>query len=608
MIPLSQTKTAIRRRRMIDTLLSGLSADVVLLGGNVVDVLTRELYPADVAFKNEFVLMVGNCSDLIGINTKVVDVSGMYVIPGLIDPHMHFESSMLTPSEFSRLSLPHGTTTIFADPHEIANVCGIKGVEAMIEDASELPNRVLFCIPPLVPDLPGLETPGAFMGSDNLVPLLSNSLVCGLGEMQGFSNVRPVYEEESSVLDDLLTSVAACKKLHKSVEGNAPGLSGTQLAAHNILCGGHASCHESVTKEECTDKLRMGYTVFMREGSTQRNMAECIRAITEEGVDSSHLCFCTDDMVAADLLSDGHIDEIIRRAIALGVDPVEAIQMATINPATHFGYADQFGALAPGRMADACVVGDLRQMDIHMVYASGSLVAVDGKLVTDIPHRYFPNSVKNTVHCAEVTADKLAVRASGSRVQVRVIGIIENQNLTNAVEASLSVHNGIVAADIDHDIVPFCSIERHGRSESRIGHTFVHGLGISHGAIAQTIGHDTHNLLVCGSNLDDMAAAANHVRKLGGGIALVRDGHVIGDLALPIAGLMTDEITGVDLAQHIAELNHIAASKLGVSLPSPFMHLSFLSLVTSPKWKLTDMGLIDVDAGIVLDTIVGEEK
>lgn len=605
---MSETKKAIRRRRMIDALIGGYgAADVVLSGGTVVDVLTRELYEADVALKDEFIMLVGDCTGVIGPKTEVVDVSGMFVTPGLIDPHMHFESSMLTPTEFSRLSIPRGTTTVFADPHEIGNVLGVGGIKAMIEDARDLPNRVLFCVPPLVPDLPGLETPGELVGSENLGPLLRDPLVCGLGEMQGFSNVGPVYENESSVLDDLLASVAECKRLGKSVEGNAPGLPPSHLAAHNILCGGHASCHETVTKQECSDKLRAGYTVFMREGSTQRNLEECIRVVTEDGMDSSHLCFCTDDMVAADLISTGHIDEIARRAVALGVDPVEALQMATINPATHFGYADSFGAIAPGRAADVCVMGSLADIDVRLVYAAGRLAAVDGELVIDLPRRSFPRETKNTVHCGEISPNSLEVHASGSRAKVRAIGVIRDQNLTDAVEVDLPVAGGVVQPNLSQDVVPFCAVERHGRSEGRVGKSFVRGFGLKCGAIAQTIGHDTHNLLVCGATFEDMALACNRVRELGGGIACVRSGSVVGELALPVAGLMTDEMDGAELASAVSCLESVARDELGVTLPSPFMHLSFLSLATSPAWKLTDMGVVDVDAGCVLDTVVSGE-
>lgn len=601
---LSEGKKALRRRRMIDALMGSGSADVVLSGGSVVDVLTREIYPADVALKDEFVLYVGDCSELIGPKTQVFNVSGLYVTPGLIDAHMHFESSMLTETEFSRLSIPHGTTTVFADPHEVGNVLGVDGMRAMADEARILPNRVFLCVPPLVPDLPGLETSGADVGSWNLGGLLDDDVVCGLGEMQGFSCVGPVYEHDSSVLDDMLVSVAEAKGRHKSVEGNAPGLTGRELAAHNVLCGGHASCHETTTKAECAEKLRCGYTVFIREGSTQRNLSECIRVVTEDGLDSQHLCLCTDDMVAKDLMESGHIDEILRRVVAAGVDPVEAIQMATINPATHYGRADELGALAPGRAADVCVMGSLAKMDVRLVFVAGKLAARDGELTLDLGSYRYPESVRSSVRRGHVCGEDLAIASSARTERVRAVGVVPEQNLTKAVEAELRVERGVIVPSVDDDVLAFDSIERHGRSNGRIGRAFVHGMTLSRGAIAQTIGHDTHNLIVCGASYEDMAVAANRVIDLGGGIAMACAGRVVGELALPVAGLMTDELAGPEVASRISELEGTCASELGCSLPSPFMHLSFLTLSTSPDWKLSDRGIIDVNSGSLLDTLV----
>ncbi|MDD3260794.1 MAG: adenine deaminase C-terminal domain-containing protein [Oscillospiraceae bacterium] len=604
---MSEEKKAIRRRRMIDTLLGGGSADLVFHGGNVIDVLTREIYPADVAVKDEFILYVGDCSFLTGQKTTVVDVEGKFLSPGFIDAHMHFESSMLTPTEFSRLSLPTGTTTVFADPHEIGNVLGVDGIVEMIKEARTLPNRVLFTVPALVPDLPGLETPGREINSQNIEGLLDDSLVCGLGEMQGFSNVKPVYAYASSLLDDMLISVLESKKRGKSVEGNAPGLSDAELAAHNILCGGHASCHETVTKEECAEKLRCGYTVFMREGSTQKNMKECIRVITEDGMDSRHLAFATDDMVAEDLLTAGHIDEILRRAVACGVDPVEAIQMATINPAEHYG-KKEIGALSPGCAADICVISDLAAMRVDEVYVAGKTAAKDGKLLLDLPRWKYPDTVKNTMKCPRVSVQQLQVPSGHSSERVRVIKVIPEQNLTDALEAELPVQDGFLVPSTQQDVLPLLSIERHGRSSGRIAHGFVQGMGLKAGAIAQSIAHDTHNLLVCGANYIDMKMAADRVIAMGGGIALVKNGRVAGDLSLPIGGLMTDALTGAEVAEKIRLLNEIAKTELGCTLPSPFMHLSFLSLATSPKWKLTDKGIVDVASGKILPVLLSGER
>lgn len=587
---------------MLDALLGNESADLLLRGGSIINVLTREIYRGDIAVKGEFILLMGDCSSVTGENTKIIDVTGKYLCPGFIDSHMHFESSMLTVTEFSRLSIPTGTTTLFADPHEIGNVLGVEGVKAMIDEAASLPNRVLFTVPALVPDVPGLETAGKEIGSENMEELLSNPLVQGLGEMQGFSNVRPVYKNLNPLLDDLLVSVESAKKHGKTVEGNAPSLFGTELAAHSILCGGEISCHETTEYRECAEKLRNGVTVFMREGSTQRNMKECIRVVTQDGMDSRKLVLVTDDMVAEDLLSTGHMNEVIRRTIAEGVDPVEAIQMATINAAWHFGRKD-IGVLAPGKAADICVLGDLLNMRVDRVILNGEVAAENGKLLLDLPRYTYPETVKHSVRCKRVKEENLKIAYSKSSARVRAIEIIPDQNLTGCAEATLPVKDGFIEPDTRQDILPFLSIERHGKS-SRIGKTFVKGLGLTCGAIAQSVAHDTHNLLVCGADYGDMVIAANRVMAMGGGIAAVKDGKVLSDLPLPVAGLMTDEYTGEEVCERIKKLHEAAANGLSCKLHAPYMHLSFLSLTTSPKWKLSDRGLVDAETYEIIPTVL----
>ncbi|WP_419394269.1 amidohydrolase family protein [Cytobacillus praedii] len=366
-----KVKKALQHRKLIDVLLDpNLFADIVLKGGYFINVITREIYEADVAIKGDYVLMVGDVKDLIGPKTKVEEMKGKFVSPGFIDSHMHFESAMLTCTEFSKLSIPTGTTTLIGDPHEIGNVLGVAGMKEMIEEAKTLPNRILFTVPCAVPDAPGLETSGFDVTAKDMKDLLTDPYVQGIGEIQSFSNIKPVYEHAPELIDDLIAAVTYADSIGKTVEGNAPGLFGRELAAHIISGGTHVSCHETTTKEETVEKLRYGVSVFMREGSSQRNMAECIRAITEDGLDSRRAIVVSDDMVPADLLRYGHMNDIIRRTIAEGMDPVEAIQMATINPATHFGFKD-VGVLAPGKRADIAIISDLRNMTIDQVYLSG---------------------------------------------------------------------------------------------------------------------------------------------------------------------------------------------------------------------------------------------
>lgn len=591
-----------RYRRMIDTLMGGGFADLVLKGGQIINVITREIYEGDVAIQDDYILMAGDCKKLIGPKTRVMEMRGKFISPGFIDSHMHFESSMLTVSEFERLSLPSGTTTLIADPHEIANVAGNDGMFAMIEEAETLPGRVLFTVPCLTPDVPGLETAGAEINSGDMEKLMSEKLVKGIGEMQGFSNVRPVYEHTPELLDDLLKSSFTAEQVHKTVEGNAPSLFGAELAAHIIVCGGETSCHETTTKEECVEKLRQGVTVFMREGSTQKNMSECIKAVTEEGLDSRRLVLATDDMVAEDLINKGHMNEIIKRVISRGVDPVEAIQMATINAATHYGLRDT-GVIAPGKAADLAIISDLRTMKVDIVLLSGEVVAQNSRLSIDIPHYSYPKSVKNTVKRKRVSAAELAVASSKSSETVRGIVIVPDQNLTETFTDSLSVNSGFVEPAPEKDVLPLIVAERHGKTGD-IGKTFVKGLGLKSGAIALSVAHDTHNIIACGANYDDLAMAVNRVIALSGGIAMIKDGKVVGDLPLPVAGLITDELSGPAVCKRLKELHSTAKQELGCTLHAPFMHLSFLSLVTSPKYKITDKGLVDVEKYEVVSTLL----
>lgn len=598
-------KRAVEWRVMIHRLMSpGGYADLVLTGGRFVNVATREIHPADVAVARGRVLLVGDAKSLIGPATVVEDVGGRFVCPGLIDAHMHFESSMLTATEFSRLSIPTGTTTIVADPHEIGNVLGVSGMQAMVDEARTLPSTVLFAVPCRVPDVPGLETPGEFIGAREIAPLLLDPGVQGIGEIQGFSNVGPVYAHRPEVVDDILAAVSQALSLGKTVEGNAPGLSGRDLAAHIICGGGGVSCHETTTKDEAVEKLRNGVYVFMREGSSQRDMPQCIRAITEEGLDSRFAALVSDDMVPGDLIRQGHMNDILRRTVRQGIDPVEAIQMVTVNPATHFGLRDA-GLLTPGRRADICVLDSLTEFTVHQVYLAGRKAAQDGELLIDLPPYRYPDSLRRSVRRGPVSVEELRVEAPAAtdRARVRSIVVVPDENLTGTAEVELSVRDGVVEPSVELDCLPIVVVERHGRG-GRVGKAFVRGMQLRRGAIAESVSHDTHNIIATGTTYADMVTAVNHVIAMGGGLALVADGKIQGRLALPLGGLMTDELDGHQVAQQMEELSRIVREEMGSGLHVPFMHLSFLSLATSPRWKVTDAGLIDVDRFQVLPVVL----
>lgn len=594
---------AMEYRELIDVLMGDkVYADIVLYNGQVINVITREIYTASVAIKGKYILMVGDCDKLIGPDTLVVDVSGKYISPGFIDSHMHFESSMLTITEFSRLSIPSGTTTLIADPHEIGNALGPMGMKAMADEIERVPNKVYLVVPAMTPDCPDLETAGYDITSKDMEDLLSYKNIIGIGELQGFSNARHVYRNTPEVITDLLASTMYAKSKGRIVDGNAPELFGNELAAHIIATGGRCSCHETTTKAEAVEKLRQGVYLFMREGSTQKNMAECIKAVTEEGMDSRRCILASDDMVAADLENLGHMNEIIRRTIREGVNPVEAIQMATINPATYFKLED-VGVLAPGKIADIAVIEDLESMKVEGVFIDGKLVAYKGELLIDLPTYTYPKEVKNSIRRGPISEEDLKIKAQGTTAKVRCIKLIPDQNLTGKEEETVRVHNGVAQPDVATDTLLIACIERYARN-GNIGKAFVKGFGMKEGAFAESVSHDTHNIIVVGTNIRDMVLAVNRVIEMGGGIAIANRGRILSDMRLPVGGLITDELNGNEVSEKVAEMERIVIEDLGCKVHGPFMHLSFLSLSTSPEWKITDKGLIDVNNFQILSPVV----
>lgn len=596
-------KMAMEYRSSIDALMGTKEhADTVLINGQVINVITREIYKADIAIKHKYILLVGDCRDLIGPETQVIDVEGKYLSPGFMDSHMHFESSMLTVTEFSRLSIPSGTTTLVADPHEIGNSLGTVGMKAMADEIDHVPSNVYLVVPSLVPDSPNLETPGYDVNSTHMEELLNYKNIIGIGELQGFSNAKHVYNNTPEVITDLLASTMYAKSKNMVVDGNAPELFGKDLAAHIIATAGKCSCHETTTKAEAVEKLRQGVYLFMREGSTQKNMAECIRSVTEEGMDSRRCILATDDMVAADLETLGHMNEIIKRTIKEGVNPIEAIQMATINPATYFGF-DHVGVLAPGKQADIAIIDDLEEMTIAGVFLKGDLVASQGELLIDLPRYTYPDRVKNSVKIGPISDKDLEIEAQGSTALVRCIEVIADQNLTGKSEEELRVNRGIVEPDVSKDTLGIACVERYNRGNG-IGKAFVKGFGLKNGAFAESVAHDTHNIMVVGTNIKDMTLAVNSVIEMGGGIAIANRGRILSEMRLPVGGLITDELDGHQVSEKIAELENIIVKDLGCKIHAPLMHLSFLALSTSPEWKITDKGLIDVNNFKILSPII----
>src|SRR5699024_7894472 len=463
--------------------------------------------------------------------------------------------------------------------------------------------NVYLVVPALVPDSPELETPGVDVSSKDMKDLLNYKHIIGIGEIQGFSNAQHVYNNTPEVITDLLASTMYARSKDMVVDGNAPELFGEKLAAHIISTGGECSCHETTTKAEAVEKLRQGVYLFMREGSTQKNMSECIRAVTEENMDSRRCILATDDMVAADLETMGHMNEIVKRTIREGVSTIEAIQMVTINPATYFGL-DHVGILAPGKMAVIAIIEDLEEMTIGGVFLKGQLVSSKNELLIDLPIYTYPDEVTNSVHIGPISQKDLEIEADGSSARVRCIEVIPDQNLTGNSEETVRVYNGVAEPDVSTDTLGMACVERYGRTDGSIGKCFVKGFGMKEGAFAESVAHDTHNIMVVGTNIRDMTLAVNRVIELGGGIAIANKGRVLDDMGLPVGGLITDELNAHEVSEKVDQLEKIVNDDLGCKVHGPFMHLSFLALSTSPTWKITDKGIVDVNNFKILSPVI----
>ncbi len=553
------------------------AADLMLRNGFVVNVFTGEILEADVAVADDTVVGVGLPYDA----EDELDVRGQYVCPGLIDAHVHIESSMVTPPQFARAVLPRGTTTVVTDPHEIANVAGADGVRYMLEVSEGLPLSVFVNLPSCVPAT-HMGTAGAELTAGDLEELAALPRVLGLAELM---NVPGLVLGDPAVL----AKVRAFQD--GLIDGHSPGLSGKWLQTY--VGAGPGSDHECTTPEEMTEKLRLGMRVFLREATGARNLRALLPAVTPE---NSRRCgLCTDDRHPSDLLEEGHIDHLLRLAVADGLDPVTAIRMATINTAEWFRLHER-GAIAPGMRADLVVVSDLEDFHAEMVFAGGQLRARCGEVVGKWPEvSGDTEAVRGTVNidwdafCLTISApDPLA-----ETVDARVIGLVPDQIVTEHLVRELPVRDGEVVSDVESDILKLAVVERH-HGTGNIGLGFVKGLGLRRGALAGSVGHDAHNLTVAGCDDASMMTAARAVEALGGGLVAAAGEEVLAEVPLPIAGLMSDRPLE-DVRQQMDGLVG-AARELGSELHDPLMSLGFLALEVIPSLKLTDQGLVDVES------------
>jgi adenine deaminase len=543
-------------------------ADLLLKNARVVNVFTGVIDETNIAIVN---------TDIVGLGDyearEVVDLGGRYVCPGFIDAHVHIESAMVPPNEFARAVVPRGTTTVVADPHEIANVLGLDGIRYMLDMAKYNPLSVYVMAPSCVPST-DMETTGAALYWYDLQTLQHEPYVLGLGEMMNFPGV---VNGAPDVLDKLRAFQGRVK------DGHAPGLTGKKLMAYAVANIG--SDHECTTAEEAYKKLELGLFVFLREATNARNLRDLLPVVNAHT--NRRLCFCTDDRVPADLLDEGHIDHMVRLAIAEGVDPVTVIRMATLNASEYFHLHDR-GAIAPARRADLVVFSDLRALRAELVYRNGKLAAKDGQVIPwERPRR--PPVLRSSMN---VDWSKLSFYIAANGRRVRVIGLIPDQVITEQLVEELPVLSGELLADPEHDILKMAVIERH-LATGNVGLGFVKGLGLQRGAIASTVAHDHHNIVVAGADDKSMFIALQAIVATHGGMAVADGDAVLAQLPLPIAGLMSDQ--PIETVRRQMDELLAAARRLGSPLHNPFMALSFLSLPVIPSLKLTDRGLVDVD-------------
>ncbi|RLE52689.1 MAG: adenine deaminase [Candidatus Methanomethylicota archaeon] len=571
-------------------------ADLVIQNGILVNVYTGEIIEKiDIAIKRDRIALIGDAAQTIGPQTKVIDASGKFIVPGLLDGHIHIESTMLTLTEFAKVILPKGTTGVFIDSHEIANVLGVKGVKLMADEARSLPLKVFICIPSCVPATsPEFETSGAEITTKEVEEMLKWEEVVGLAEVMNYPGV--IRREEQ-----VLSKIRATIKAGKVVEGHAPKLHGAELCAY--AASGVSSCHESTSKDEGIEKLRVGMTLMIREGSAWKDLAEVIKAITEEKLNSRRAVLVSDDRHPEDLITEGHVDHLVRRAIQEGVDPVTAIQMATINVAEHYNLDLHIGGVAPPRYADMLIVDGLEKFKVSKVIADGKLIAENGKLTVNIPKFKYPNYAKNTIKLKKkISPEDFKIKARAhEKVNVRVIVVKEESALTKQAIEELKVENGEVKPNLERDIVKISVVERH-KATGNISIGFVKGFNLKRGAAASSVAHDSHNIIVVGASEEDMATAVNKLVEIGGGMIVVLNRRILAMVELPIAGLMSNE-NAEKVSEKVRSLD-AAWRKLGCKMRSPFMTMSILALPVIPELRITDKGLVDVKEFKIVDVLV----
>ena len=580
---------------LVDVAMGRKPADLVIHNGQWVCVQSGEIIPhTDVAIVGGHIAFVGpDAKHTIGKETQVIEARGRYLVPGLLDAHMHVESGMVTVTEFVRAVVPHGTTGMFVDPHEMANIFGLKGVRLMVDEAAKQPIHVWVQMPSCVPSAPGFETPGASIGPEEVAEAMTWPGIIGLGEMMNFVGV---FNGD----DKMISEMAATHAAGKTIGGHYPSPD-LGLPFHGYVAGGPEDDHEGTRLEDAVARVRQGMKAMLRYGSAWHDVESQLGAITHLSLDSRRFVLCTDDSHAQTLSQDGHMDRVLRHAISHGLEPMTAIQMCTINAAEHFGLTREMGMIAPGRWADVVLVKDLFDFKADLVIAKGTVIAENGKCKTDLPGFSYPAWVKNSVHLnKKLEAKDFVLRAPKGHtdnVKAHVIGVIENQAPTRHLMMTLPVENDEVRASqitrySSADVAKIALVQRH-KGMSGITMGLVSGFSFTEKcAIASTVAHDSHHMIVVGTDDEDMALAGNKLAEVGGGQVVVKDGNVIGLVELEIAGLMSTE--RAEVVAKKAETVLAGFRACGCKLNNPNMQLSLLALVVIPELRISDKGLVDV--------------
>jgi adenine deaminase len=582
--------TLVERKTLIQTALGEYPLDLLIKNVQVVNVYTGRVEPGAIGIQGGRIVTpyANGCQA-----KKIIAGGGRYAMPGFFDAHVHIDSTLVTPENLSYLIVPRGTTTMLVDPMEIANVAGLEGFKALQNSREHLPYHIFWEVSSRVPTAPGLETTGGELGLEEVKEILHWPETVSLGEL-----------DPSKVLgmsDEHLLKVEAAQALGKICNGHAVGRTGKELVAY--ACGGLSDDHECVDYAEALTRLQLGMAVLIREGSTERNLDLILKGMVADGFYTSpHLMFCTDDKHPDEILEEGHIDFMVNRAIELGVPAVTAIQMATLNAAKHFRIEHLVGSLTPGRWADIILAENLQKIVPGDVYVRGQPVAKDGQLIVTPPASDYPAWIYETVQVKRgKQAVDFALPARGEKANVWVIDLYPDQIINQRIQAELQIVNGAVMSDVSRDILKLAVVERHGKN-GNIGVTFVRGFGLQTGALASSVAHDHHNIIVAGTNDADMAACVQAIEEMQGGLAIASGGEVLGKLPLPIAGLMSAAPVET-VIENLGEINSIY-KKLGGTLPAPFMTISFIGLPTVPELGLTDKGLVDVLAHTLISPYV----